>query len=269
VGQPKDDLVERTAPRSYARSAAYVRDVVLHLARSELSARYRRSVLGWFWAIAPPAAQLLVFGFVFKKIVPVTTDHFLVFLFAGIIAWNWFAAGLLVGADSMLRRDLTLRPGFRTELLPVVGCLVAFVDYLLALPILLVIAAASVGVSASYVVLPLVIAIQFVLVLGFAAALAPLNVLFRDIGHLVGIVLLLGFFLTPVFYSLDQVPDRYSTLYQLNPMAQIIEAERDILIRNAFPPLVPLALTAVGALAVLVAGAAVFARLRHSVADHV
>jgi lipopolysaccharide transport system permease protein len=217
----------------------------------------------------PSLAQLAAFGFVFTRIVPVTTDHFLVFLFAGIIAWNWFAAALLIGAGSMLRRDLVLRPGFQTWLLPVVACVVAFVDYLLALPVLLATAAASIGVGTAYAILPLLLAMQFVLTLGIAMILAPLNVLFRDIGHLVGVALLLGFFLTPVFYSIDHVPHRFSAMYELNPVAQIITAERTVLIDNALPPLVPMALTALAAAAILGLGVLTFRRLRDGLADHV
>ena len=267
--------VERDAPPRVAPiqkadvRLAHRRDVVLRLIGSQLAARYRQSALGWVWAIAPPFAQLLVFWFVFTRILPVETDFFLVFLFTGIVAWNWLATSLVLAAASIeAHRDLALRPGFPPVLLPIVAVCVAAVDYLLTLPILLVAIVMTVGVSPSLLILPLILAVQLCLTTGLACLVAPLNVLFRDVGHLLGLVLLLGFFGTPVFYSLDQVPARFSLVYDLNPMAQLIEAQRTIFIDQTPPDLSLLSLTALSALIVLGGGLAVFRRLKHTFPDY-
>jgi len=250
------------------RGWRYQKDVVAHLVVSQFAARYRGSLLGWLWALAPPLAQLGVFYFVFTKILPTQTEHFLIFLFTGIVAWTWFAAALTVAASALVgRRDLVLRPGFPTVLLPFVAVVVTLVDYLLALPVLLTGAAVTIGVHVSYALLPALLAIQFAFTAGLALLVAPLNVFFRDVGHLLALVLMLGFFMTPVFYSADQVPARVSWVYELNPLAQLIEAQRTILIERAVPDLVPLGLTAIGALAFLLVGLGVFVVLRQSVPD--
>lgn len=257
-----------TTRRGDAR-LAHRRDVLLRLIGSQLAARYRQSALGWVWAIAPPLAQLSVFWFVFTRILPVETDFFLVFLFTGIVTWNWLATSLVLAASSIeARRDLALRPGFPSVLLPIVAVCVALVDYLLTLPVLLAAIVATVGVSPWLLILPLILAVQLCLTIGLACLVAPLNVLFRDVGHLLGLVLLLGFFITPVFYSLDQVPERFSLAYDLNPMAQLIEAERTIFIEQTTPDFVSLGLTALGASIALGVGLTVFRRLTHTIPDY-
>jgi lipopolysaccharide transport system permease protein len=145
---------------------------------------------------------------------------------------------------------------------------VALFDYLLTLPILLVAIFVTVGVSPWMLMLPLVLAVQLCLTIGLACLVAPLNVLFRDVGHLLGLVLLLGFFITPVFYSLEQVPARFSLAYDLNPMAQLIEAQRTIFIEQAMPEFGSLGLTALGASIVLGVGLMVFRRLTHTIPDY-
>ena len=242
---------------------------MVRLIGSQLASRYRQSVLGWLWAIAPPVAQLLVFWFVFTRVLPVDTDFFLVFLFTGIVAWNWLATSLLLASTSIeARRDLALRPGFPPVLLPIVAVCVALVDYLLTLPILLVAVVVTIGASPWFLILPVILAVQLCLTIGLACLVAPLNVLFRDIGHLLGVVLLLGFFITPIFYSLEQVPARFSLAYDLNPMAQLIEAQRTIFIEQTMPDVGSLALTALGATMILAVGLMVFRRLTHTIPDH-
>lgn len=253
---------------SVGRGWRYYRDLVVHLVGSQLASRYRRSVLGWLWAVAYPLAQLAVFYFVFTDVLATAREHFLLFLFAGIIAWTWFSAALSTAATSLVgRRDLVLRPGFPTILLPVVAVLVTLVDYLLALPLLLIGAILSVGADRSYVLLPILIVVQFAFTAGLALVVAPLNVFFRDVGHLLGIALMLLFFMTPVFYSAEQAPDRVSFLYKYNPLAQLIDAYRTILIERALPAPLSLGLTAAAALVFLLIGLGVFIMLRPYVPD--
>ena len=260
--------VGRRREVSVGRGWRYHRDLVVHLAGSQLASRYRRSLLGWLWAVAYPLAQLAVFYFVFTDVLSATREHFLLFLFAGIIAWTWFSAALSTAATSLVgRRDLVLRPGFPTILLPIVAVLVTLVDYLLALPLLLLGAIISVGADRSYVLLPFLIAVQFAFTAGLALVVAPLNVFFRDVGHLLGIVLMLFFFMTPVFYSAEQAPARVSFIYAYNPLAQLIEAYRTILIERALPAPLPLSLTAAAALVFLLIGLGVFTMLRPYVPD--
>ena len=254
--------------RSPVARLRYLRDATLHLVGRELTARYRRSLLGWLWSLAPPLMQLAVFHFVFTRVIPLDVPNFALFLLTGILAWSFFAAGVSLATASLeARRDLVRRPGFPTFLLPVVAVLVGFVDYLFALPVLLLAVGFEVGLGPEALLLPVLVAMQLVLACGLGWLLAPLHVFFRDVQHFVGIVLTLGFWLTPIFYTRASVPPGFSLIYDLNPMAHLVEAQRAVLLDGVWPSPVPLALVGGAAVAVLAAGATVFAACHRSIPE--
>lgn len=248
--------------------ARYLAELTIHLVARQLSSRYRRSLLGWLWALALPVAQLAVFNLVFTQIVPVGVRDYPAFLFIGIIAWAWLATSLTLAASSIeSRRDLVLRPGFPTPLLPVVATIVALVDYVIALPLVLGLVAVYAGMSPAVLLLPVLLLIQLVLLVGLGWLVSPLNVFFRDVAHVVGLALLLGYFLTPIFYSRASTPSSLSLVFELNPMARLIDAQRSILLDGRLPAAGPLLAVAGGAVLVAGAGYAVFALIRPSLPD--
>jgi lipopolysaccharide transport system permease protein len=251
------------------RRAVHLRDITMHLVGRSLATRYRGSLLGWLWSLTPPLLLLLATYFLFTHVIALDVPNYPVFLLTGILAWNWLSRGLPAATSSLEDgRSLALRPAFPSVLLPIVAVLVALVDYVLALPILLVAVGLTVGLQPTALLLPVLIAIQFVFAIGLGLMLAPLQVFFRDVAYLVGVLLTLGFWITPIVYAVRQVPDRFGLIYDLNPMAHLIEAQRRVLIDGALPSARPLVLTGVAALAILTAGFAVFASTRRAIPDH-
>ncbi len=251
------------------RRLAYQVDVAFHLVRTELATRHRGSVLGWVWALGPPLLQLLATYFLFTRVIPLDVPDYPVFLLVGILAWSWFARSLGDGVISLeRRRELVLRPGFSTDLLPITAVLVALVDYLIALPVLFIALALTTGLHPEAALLPVLLGIQLVYCVGFALAVAPLQVFLRDIAQVVALLVSVGFWLTPIFYRRTQVPDSLAWLYDVNPMAHLIVDQRQILIGGEVPALGPLFVLGVVGLVVLAAGYALFAACRHSVPDN-
>jgi len=254
--------------KSRWRRAGYVMDVAAHLVRVELATRHRGSALGWLWALGPPLLQLVATYFVFTRVLPLDIPDYPVFLLVGILAWTVFARSVGDGTSSLeARRELVFRPGFAIELLPITAVLVAFVDYLLALPVLVVALALTTGVHATWALLPALLAVQLVLCAGLGLLLAPLQVYLRDVRQLVGIAVAVGFWLTPVFYRRAQVPEEISWVYDVNPLQYLLEAQREVLIEGSLPDALPLVVVGLVSLAVFAAGWAVFARLRHSIPE--
>ena len=245
-------------------------DIGLHLCRLELALRHRGSVLGWLWSLGPPLLLLVATYFLFTRIIPLEIENYPVFLLTGILAWSWFARSLTEGTGSLeARRDLVLRPGFATELLPLAVVIVALVDYLLALPILLVATATTTGLHPTIALLPLLLLIQLVLSVGLALAMAPLQILVRDMRQFATLAVTLGFWFTPVFYRPSQIPEAMDLVYTLNPMAHLIHAHRQVILDGELPDAASLLAVAGVALAVLGAGYAVFRRLRSVVPENV
>jgi lipopolysaccharide transport system permease protein len=250
------------------QSARYLADLTAHLVGRALARRHRRSLFGWAWSLALPVAQLAIFSLVFSHILPLHVPHYAAFLFIGISMWTWFSTSTILAVGVLEgNRSLVLRPRFPVAVLPVTAVLTGLVDYLFALPVLLVILALEVGLNWSMLALLPLAAIQLVLCVAVAWVVAPLNVFFRDVQQAVTIGLLLGFYLTPVFYDRSAAPSGLSWVYDYNPMARLIEAERGILLTGTWPQAGPLVVLSLGLLAAAAAGFAGFRRLQHRLPD--
>lgn len=232
----------------------HFRDLLSELVQRDMRLRYKRSLLGVLWSLLNPLLQLVVFTFIFGVVLPLNIPHFPLFLFTGLLAWNWFQSSLIEATGAIVdNRELIRRPGFPDAILPLVSVSTNFLHFLLALPVLLVFVAASgIPFRPIMLALPLVLAVQFLITLGLAYLLAALHVRFRDTRYLLGIALLLGFYISPVFYDASAIPPAYQAIYRLNPMVTLIEAYRAMLMEGVFPaPLQLLAWAAVGALVLL------------------
>jgi lipopolysaccharide transport system permease protein len=233
------------------------RDLLFELVGRDLRLRYKRSVLGLLWIQLLPLAMLLVLLFVFTRVVPVGAehDHYAIFVLTGLLSWTWFSSGLSAATESVVTsRDLLRLPRFPAPLLPVVAVTSHLVHLLLALPVLLIAVVLQLGLPSGVVVaLPLVFIAQFTLMTGLAYFLAAWHVRFRDVGHLVTVVLRLLFWATPIFYVVAAVPAAVRPVYDLNPVVHLIEGYRAVLLDHvwpstavAYPLLIGCLLTAVG-----------------------
>ena len=213
-------------------------DLVLHLARREVASMHRFTLLGWAWPVVRQLAQLLVLVFVFSTILSLGIPDFPVYVFSGLIAWAWFAGGVQAGTSCLLaQRHLVFQPHFPTVVLPVVSVAVPFIDVLLVLPVLAGMLVITGEVHATALLLPGVLAVQLVLMCGIAWLTAAATVFLRDVQNIVTVGLLLTFYLTPIFYSTDVVPDDYLWVLHLNPMTTVVDAYRAVLLGQDFPSL--------------------------------
>jgi lipopolysaccharide transport system permease protein len=243
-------------------------DVVRHLTAREFRIRYRRSALGWLWAVIMPLARLAVLAFVFTRIIPLEVENYVAFLYTGLLTWLWFSAGVSSASTSVVdRSDLLLRPGLERLAIPLTACLGDLIDYLIALPLLMIWLVYDTGVSVTTLaVVPLAVC-QFGLVLGLGLLLAPVHVYFRDVAKVIDVVLLLGFYMTPVLYEPSQIPAEFRWLSDVNPMAMIIQAQRLALVDHVWPSASSLAQIAAIAGVTLLIGAYAFRRLSPSLID--
>jgi lipopolysaccharide transport system permease protein len=250
-------------------SMVYLRDLLRELVGRDMKLRYRRSVLGVAWTLLNPLAQLLVLNFVFSRILPLNIPNYPSFLFVGLLAWSWFQASLLNGTGAIVdNRDLIKRPGFPKAVLPVVTVSSNFIHFLLALPVLFFfLILARIPLTVSLLALPLVFVVQFLLTLSLVYLVATMHVTFRDTQYLLGVLLLLGFYLSPVFYDSSSIPPQYQTLYHLNPLAVLIDAYRQILMDGQFPEWGGLMIMGLVSIGLLWAGYGIFHRSSQNFAE--
>lgn len=251
-------VVVRRAP---GVDAGHFVDVVVHLARREVASMHRFTLLGWAWPVVRQLAQLAVLVFVFSTILDLGIDHFPVFVFSGLIAWNWFAGGVQQATASLIvNRHLVFQSRFPVAVLPIVSVAVPFIDVLLVLPVLVVMLIVSGTLSWTVGMLLPLLLLQFVLMAGIAWLAAAANVFMRDVENVIGVGLTLVFYCTPVFYSIASVPERYQTLLRLNPMTTMVESYRAVLMGTEFPSAGRLAAVGVASALLALAGWLLFKR---------
>jgi lipopolysaccharide transport system permease protein len=216
-----------------ARLTRY-RGLIQSLVGRELKARYRGSVLGFFWSFINPLALLLIYTFVFKYFLKREADNlppYSVFMFCGILPWSWFqtslleSAGVLISGGNLIKKVL-----FPAEVLPIVTVLANMVHFFLGLPILFgFIFYNQIPLHLSELVwLPVVIVVQLILTLGFALLLSALTVHFRDLRDILANVMTFWFFATPIIYRYMDNQEMMRWL-NLNPFTHIAITYQEIL----------------------------------------
>jgi lipopolysaccharide transport system permease protein len=251
------------------------RGLIYSLVARELKARYRGSVLGFFWSFINPLLLLAIYSFIFTTIMPNRAEGlqpYALFLLCGILPWNWFATSLNEAAGSLIAGgNLIKKVLFPAEVLPIVTVLANMVHFFLALPIVMIVLLVyrHWPDPGGLVWFPVVVAVQLVFTTGWALGLAALTVHFRDIRDILTNVLMLWFFSTPIIYFYNQQEVQpFKWLFNLNPFTHLAISYQEILFFNG-----PFGhwkwLLALGAtsLVVFAVGYWLFDRLRDSFAE--
>jgi ABC-type polysaccharide/polyol phosphate export permease len=214
------------------------RGLIQSLVARELKARYRGSVLGFFWSFINPLLLLLVYSFVFGYIMPAAQDErarpFALFMFCGILPWTWFSSsllessGILISGGNLIKKVL-----FPAEILPIVTVLANLVHFFFGLLVLagfLVYYQRPVSLG-GLALFPVAIGVQLILTTGFALLLSALTVHFRDLRDILSNLLTLWFFATPIIYPYFMFPEDQwqGMLLKLNPFTHLAISYQEIL----------------------------------------
>src|SRR5262245_19790224 len=257
------------------RTLLRYRMLIQSLVSRDLKARYRGSVLGFLWSFINPLLLMLTYGIVFTYWLPVgktaQTEPYFLFLFCGILPWSWFNAsvlessGVLMAGSNLIKKVL-----FPAEVLPVVNVLANLFHFLLGLPLVLVCLALYGRLTPSVLLLPLPVLIQLVLTIGVALFVSALTVHFRDVQNILGHVLHLLFWATPIIYFYaDQRGEALRPFLRWNPFTHIVFAYQQILFQGRFDHWRGLLLAGLAALVAFWLGARFFDRLRDTLAEEV
>ncbi len=255
------------------RELWHYRELIRNLVVRDLKVRYKSSALGIAWSWLNPLLMMVVYTIVFTVFLPRDDiPHYPIFLLCGLLPWNFFNDAVFQATGSIVSNaHLIKKVYFPREVLPISIALSNLVNFIISLPVLFILAFIF-GAPLTWwaLLLPFTIAIQVAFTLGLAFFLATFNIFYRDTQHILGAIMLAWFFLTPVVYQIQDVPQQITVLTitldaqlwlrRLNPMASIIASYRDLLYRGAPTGLDFLLRTAVTTLIVLVAGYLVFLR---------
>jgi ABC-type polysaccharide/polyol phosphate export permease len=245
------------------------RGLIQTLVVRDLKARYRGSVLGFFWSFFNPLLLLLIYSFVFTQVLVGAHDPdmepYALFMFCGILPWTWFSSSVLESSNTLIAGgNLIKKVLFPAEVLPIVTVLANMVHFFFGLPVL-------VGFLIYYLLwFPVIVLVQLIFTIGLALFLSAMTVHFRDLKDLLGNVVQLWFFATPIIYPMTQAPVNMRQWLNINPMTHIMISYQEVLFFQG-PHGHWKWLLVLGAVSILVflAGYFVFDRLRDSFAEEV
>ena len=246
------------------------REMIFSLVQRDLQGRYKGSILGFFWTFLNPLLQLCVYTLVFSVIMKNNIDQYYLFLFVALIPWIFFSTCVSGGSGCILaQQDMVKKIYFPREVLPIAYVTSQFVNMLLCFVVIfgvLLFSGRYMNLAAWPCLIPIML-IEYVMALGITFIFSAVTVYVRDVEYIMGIITMAWQFMSPVMYSVDQVPENILPLFYLNPMTSVIVAYRDILYYGRFPKMETLIQALVFGVLLLFGGLFVFNILKRHFAE--
>jgi ABC-2 type transport system permease protein len=236
------------------------RELIWALALKDLKIRYKRSVLGFLWALLNPALLMLVMTLVFSTIMRFSIPHYPVFLLSVLLPWTFFSQSLSYAVESIVGNgDLIKKVRVPKLVFPVAAVVSNIINLLLSLiPLALLVPLTRHPFYWTWVYLPVPLVALTIFTLGATFFFATANVYYRDVAHILQIVLSAWFYVTPIIYSLDFIPPHYQWIFKLNPLIYVINGFRLAVYYGMLPRLQSIAASFVCGIAALIIGFAIF-----------
>lgn len=211
--------------------------LISRLVSRNFNTKYRQSALGVLWSVLNPVFTMLVLYIVFSTLFQNNTENYIVYLFSGIVAWNFFTEAVSLGLESITGNASIINKVYVPRYIyPISNVISALINFLFAhIPLILLCLFTGIRITKAYLMLPLAIGLLFIFACGVAMLMATSNVFFRDTRFLWSIVSMMWMYLTPTFYTESIIPEAYISLYRCNPLYQFITVFRSLLIQGVVP----------------------------------
>lgn len=244
------------------RDSYRYRELIWALALRELKVRYKRSVLGFLWALLNPVLQMTVLAVVFSRIMTSTMAHYPIFLLSTLLLFTFFSQSLSYAVDSMVvNADLIRKVAVPKLVFPVAALISNMINLLLSLtPLVVLILVFRHPVTWLWVLTPIPLLALCLLALGSSFFFATANVYYRDISHIIQIVLQVLFYVTPILYTVTFFPAKYHWLFWLNPLTFALSDFRMFVYYGQMPTVLSMVASYAVAIASVVIGFSVFRR---------
>lgn len=223
----------------FLRDVYRSRQIIFQMARNDFKSRFAGSYLGIIWAFVQPLVMIAVLWFVFQvgfRAAPIADFPFILWLSCGLIPWFYFSEGLSSSTSSLIEYDyLVKNVVFRTSVLPLVKLLSSYFVHIFFI-ILLVVMFLIYGykLNVYYIQILYYSFAQVMMLLGLSWITASLAVFVKDIAQIISIIMQIGFWVTPILWPINMIPEQYQVFFKLNPMFYIVEGYRDALINNVW-----------------------------------
>lgn len=246
------------------------RYMITELIHRELRSKYKGSALGFLWTYINPLCQIVVYAFFFSMIFRSGIECFYLYLIVSMFPWNFFSGGTMQGLGSVrYQGDLVKKIYFPRQILPMVSVSVNLVNMLISFVIIygvLLVSGWGIDWRLQLYLLP-VILIEYVFTFGLTLILSSVEVYFRDIEHIVSVIMMIWMYVTPMFYNLSFIPEQFLPAFKCNPMLYIISMYQQILYYKIPPQADYMIKALIISLCMLMVGWLVFGRLEKRFAE--
>jgi lipopolysaccharide transport system permease protein len=217
----------------------YLFDLILVLTQKEMKVRYKSSFLGYIWSIAQPLAFAFVFFVAFKVVMRIQMENYTLFLIAGLFPWQWFANSVNAAPMVFLTNaSIIKKVNFPRNVTLIAVVLQDMIHFALSIPVLvffMLIYSELPTLSWLYGI-PVLLAMQFMMVYGLSLVISSINLFFRDLERLVIIFTTFIFYFTPIIYPASMIPDKYKPLMNFNPLAPLMTSWRNLFLNGVLDP---------------------------------
>ena len=247
------------------------RELLKTSVKKDIGGKYKHSFLGVLWSFINPLLQILVYALIFPLVMKNGGSYkdYTVFMVCGLIPWAYFTTVINRASFIMIENGNILKKVyFPRSILPLSLVTSETINFLVSCIIILAfIVIKGFGISKFILFFPLVLLIQYVLLLGIALIFSAVTVYMRDIQHFIGVVLQLLFYATPIVYSIDTIPENFRWILKWNPMTYIIEGYRAIFYNQTMPDLKSLRVLGIISIIILIVGYLLFNKLQKRFAE--
>jgi len=254
-------------------------DLVMHLIRRDFRLRYLGSLFGSYWNLIHPITMILLYTAIFSQMMGARLATlgienrfaYTIYLCAGLLPWNAFVE--MVSRTTRVFLDqapLIKKVSFPIEVLPTVVIASASFNFAIAFGLLLILCLASgVGISEHIVAVPFIFMVQMLLAAGIGMFTAVLNIFFRDVEQVVGIVMQVWFWMTPIVYLKQSVPEGFGKILLMNPMYYLVEMYHQVIVLHQWPDLRYFGIALASSVVVLMLGANFLSRFKSEIPDEI
>ena len=237
--------------------------------KKEIRGRYKNSILGIMWSFLNPLLQLAVYSIIFGALLAGGDKTYHIYICVALIPWTYFTTAITQSAFTVIgNADIIKKVYFPREILPISVVTSGAVNFVISTIIILAFVIFSgIGLSWYLVFYPFILLIQFILLLGISFIVSSVTVYFRDLEHIIGVILMAAFYATPIVYKLEQLPANLQIIMQLNPMTHLINAYRDIFYYHQMPNMQILCILLALSILLTVIGYFIFKKLQKGFAE--
>jgi len=246
----------------------YYKDLLFELTKKEIKVRYKNSYLGYLWSLANPLFLTLIFYFVFKIVTKVKMQDYTLFLISGLFVWQWINNSIMVGANLYISNaSLIKKVNFPRNFLVISLILSEGFNFLVSIPIIVMfVFLYHKNIALNWLIIPIYLVITSFFIYSLSLLVSTINLFFRDMERIIGLLLTFIFYLTPIIYPVSMVPEKYKIFLYMNIFFPVINIWQELFLKNNIS-FYSLIISIIYALILFIVSSSIYNKLKYKFAE--